>query len=40
MHTFQPMTADMMEFDPFTKIGSTKMNSFLSAFYLKNTVMH
>ena len=21
MHTFQPMTADMMEFDPFTKIG-------------------
>lgn len=87
MHTFQPMTADMMEFDPFTKIGKewalltagskekantmtiswggvgvlwgknvafvfvrdsrytkelirTKMNSFLSAFYLKNTVMH
>ena len=20
MHTFQPMTADMMEFDPFTKL--------------------
>ena len=21
MHTFQPITADMIEFDPFTKIG-------------------